>query len=202
MARISCYYQPESGTLPVSSDLDLDRDRDCSILSKSTVPSVLYVFLIILITKLPSCESQFGSKKVSLLICCQFTSFFRYFFAFDCCCKKSSIDTVTNVTNVITVAERKRLLDFAVHLFLEDKRLHINMQSLVTHLCPVGGVFKVILYKSCCEQSIHTIKSRGLLLKVVFFQKVHMHLSFPQTHEPFILLNLKIRFFFKFLSLC
>ena len=28
-----------------------------------------------------------------------------------------------------------------------------------------------------------------------FFQKVLMHLSFPQTHEPFILLNLKILIF-------
>ena len=83
----------------------------------------------------------------------------------------SSIDTVTNVTNVITVAERKRLLDFAVHLFLEENCLHINMQSLVTHLCPVGGVSKVILYKSCSEQSVHTLKLRGLFLKIVFFSE-------------------------------
>ena len=33
---------------------------------------------------------------------------------------------------------------------------------------------------------------KGFVLKVAFFQKVLMALSFPQTNEPFIFLNLKI----------
>ena len=81
-----------------------------------------------------------------------FHVFFRCFLHFN-----SSIDTVTNVSehnNFIAVAKRKRLLDFAVHLFLEDQCLHINIQSLVTHFCPVGGVSKVILYKYRGEQSV------------------------------------------------
>ena len=49
--------------------------------------------------------------------------------------------------------------------------------------CSFGPLLNWLLLKS---------KDVLLCLKVFFFQKVLMHLSYPQTYKPFIFLNLKI----------
>ena len=80
------------------------------------------------------------------------------------------------------------------HAQVHWNRVHVNEVFRVYYQRgrqPQAEVSHGIFFKIIKNKNFAQIVS----LKVAFFQKVLMHLSFPQTYEPFIFLSMKILIF-------